>query len=152
MATITEHQTLELHNLFTFRGLIAKEEIPEIEKELEQAINLAGAKRESCTIKAVHGLLYGKYDIELIIPINKKIEDTEKFTYKETIKILNALMAKCKGNPADVDTTLLELEKYIAVNKLLPTSVAYQVVTSMDEADTDNSEMVIYIGVSANIL
>ena len=96
--------------------------------------------------------MYGKYDIELIIPINKKIEDTEKFTYKETIKILNALMAKCKGNPADVDTTLLELEKYIAVNKLLPTSVAYQVVTSMDEADTDNSEMVIYIGVSANIL
>lgn len=152
MTTIIEHQTLELHHLISFRGLIDLQEIPALEKKLEQEIHLAGAKRESGMIKAVHGFLYGKYDIELLIPINKRIHDTDQYKYKETLKIVNALLGKHIGNPDEADETLLELEHYISTNQYLPTSVAYQVVKKINEAEPEKSEIDIYIGVSANIL
>ena len=45
-------------------------------------------------------------DIELIFPIDKKIDSTERYVYKEKIKIVNAVMMSYKGNPNGLQEAL----------------------------------------------
>ena len=45
-------------------------------------------------------------DVELILPIDKKVESAGDYTFKDKIKIVNAIVAEYKGNPVGLQTSL----------------------------------------------
>ena len=90
--------------------------------------------------------------LELICPIDKKIESIERYVYKEKIKIVNAVMMSYKGNPTGLQEACNELNKYIMENKLQPITVGYNVTKKIDILDINNAEIDVYVGINPNIL
>ena len=151
MAQIESNQNLEIDNLFCFRGKVSQSEVESIARELEQAIVTAGATKTGNPITATFGVEGTVMDLEIMIPVDKKITDTGKFYFKEKLKIGNALMAKHVGNPAGLQDTCNELNQYIMEHQLTPITVGYNVTKNVDVSNVNNTEVDIYVGINPNI-
>ena len=152
MIEIIENQTLEVENLLSFRGNVTQAEMATIGKEMEEAVNGAGAKRIGSPITATYGVEGEKVDVELLLPIDKKIESIGNYTYKEKIKIVNAVVAKYVGNPTGLQNACNELNQYIIEHKLVPITVGYNGTKKINPMNMEETEIEVYVGISPNIL
>lgn len=91
-------------------------------------------------------------DIEILLPINKKVEDSVQYTYKEKLKIVNAIVAKHRGNAAELQNTCNELNQYIVEHQLIPITAGYNVTRKVNPANPQDTEIDVYVGISPNIL
>lgn len=152
MADIRQGQTLEMEYLMSFRGKVRQHELENIGKDLELQVKLAGAEKVGYPITATHAIEGDMIDIEIMLPINKRIKSTSKYVFKEKLLITNALKAIHLGNPAGLLVTCNELTQYIAEHKLVPITVSYNVTVKMDMLNAENSEIDMYVGINPNIL
>ena len=148
MIEILEGQTLEINNLISFRGCLTQAEIESIGKDMEAFIEQQGACRAGNPVTATYGMNGDKIEIELLIPIDGKIEASDKYSYKEKLKIVNAVVAKHTGHPAGLQDACNELNQYIAKQKLVPVTVGYNVTKKVDAVNLENTEIDIYVGIS----
>lgn len=149
---ILKGQMLEIDNLIVFRGKVKANELENIGKEMESRIDALGARRIGNPITATYSVEGDTMDVELLLPIDKKMEDIGGFIYKEKIKIVNALVGRHRGNPNGLQNTCNELNQYIVENKLMPITVAYNVTKKIDPVNIINTEIDVYVGISLNIL
>lgn len=152
MIEILEGQTLELENVISFLGSVTQAEVEGIGKDMEAFVAKAGASRVGNPVTAIYGMDASKIDVELLLPIDKQIESSQKYTYKERIRIVNAVAAKYTGNPDGLQEACNELNQYIVDHKLVPVTVGYNVTKRVDAVDLENTEVDIYVGISPNIL
>lgn len=152
MAEILKNQLLEIENILSFRGKVSITDIEQLGKEMEKKVNEFGAKRIGNPITATYGIEGNLMDIEILLPIDRKIENSDKYIYKEKVKIVNALVAKHHGNPAELQNTCNELNQYIMENRLTPITVGYNVTRKVNPADIQDTEIDVYVGISPNIL
>jgi len=152
MIEIREKETLVIENLFSFRGKVKQAELDAISQDLEKQIKLSGAERIGYPITATYGIEGNLIDVEILIPINKKISSMGQYVYKEKLLITNALVARHVGNPIGLQQTCNELNQYIAENGLVPITVGYNVTRKIDAVNVENTEIDIYVGISPNIL
>ena len=73
-------------------------------------------------------------DIEILIPLDNQFNDTDKYKCKNEFKLTNCLQISHKGNPMTFQNTIMNLQKYIEDNKLMPISSLYTV--NIKEAKT----------------
>ena len=66
---------------------------------MENYIQNVGAKRVGNPITATYAVEGDMIDIELLMPVDKSIASTDKFMFKNQIKIVNAVVAEYKGHP-----------------------------------------------------
>lgn len=83
MIEILSGQMLEIDNLFSYRGKIKSAELKEIGKKMEEKVNSAGAKRIGMPITVTYGVENDTMEIEILLPIDRKISSTIEFCYKE---------------------------------------------------------------------
>lgn len=152
MVEILEGQTLEMEHLISFRGKITQTEIESVGKDMEMFVAQAGANRVGNPVTATYGIEAGKIDMELLLPVDKQIECSEKYAYKERIRIVNAVVAKYTGNPNGLQDACNELNQYIMEHKLVPVTVGYNITRRVDNANLENTEIDVYVGISQNIL
>lgn len=152
MIELLEEQTLELNNLLSFRGCVTQAEMEGIGKEMESFIEQEGACRAGNPVTATYGINGDKIEIELLMPIDRKIESSDKYLYKEKLKIVNAVVAKYIGHPAGLQGACNELNQYIVKQKLVPVTVGYNVTKKVDAVNLENTEIDVYVGISLNIL
>lgn len=152
MSEILQNQILEAEHLLCYRGEVTSAELEGIGREMDKAIREAGAKRAGFPITATYGMNNGKMDIELLLPVDRSMNDIKKYHYKEQLKIVNAVVAKHYGNPGCLQQTCNELNQYIAENGLTPITVGYSVPQKVDATEIDNSVVHVYVGISPNIL
>ena len=152
MIEIIENQTLEVENLLSFRGNVTQAEMATIGSEMEETVNRAGAKRTGSPITATYGVEGETVDVELLLPIDKKIESIGNYTYKEKLKIVNAVVAKYVGNPTGLQNACNELNQYIIEHKLVPITVGYNVTKKINPMNMEETEIDVYVGISPNIL
>ena len=152
MIEIVEGQILELENVISFRGSVTQAEVEVIGKDMEVFVTQAGASRVGNPVTATYGIEADKIDIELLLPIDKQIESSHKYIYKERIRIVNAVVAKYIGNPKGLQEACNELNQYIVDHKLVPVTVGYNVTKRVDAVNLENTEVDIYVGISPNIL
>lgn len=152
MAEILKNQLLEIENILSFRGKVSITDMEQLGKEMEKKVNEFGAKRIGNPITATYGVEGNLMDIEILLPIDRKIENSDKYIYKEKIKIVNALVGKHHGNPAELQNTCNELNQYIMENRLTPITVGYNVIRKVNPANIQDTEIDVYVGISPNIL
>jgi effector-binding domain-containing protein len=152
MAEILKNQLLEIENIISFRGKVCLTDIEQIGKEMEEKAKQLGAKRIDNPITATYGVEGDLLDIEILLPIDKKIENFDKYIYKDRIKIVNALVAKHHGNPAALQNTCNELNQYILEKQLTPITAGYNVTRKINPANIQDTEVDVYVGISPNIL
>ena len=103
-------------------------------------------------ITATYAVEGNELDIELLMPIDKSIDSTDKFAFKNYIKIINAVVASYKGRPIGLQEACNQLNQYIMEHKLQPKTVGYNVTKKTDMLNPENTEIDVYVGISPNIL
>ncbi len=152
MLEIKENQELNVTNVLSYRGKIKQAELENIGKEMESYIQNAGAKRLGNPITATYAVEGNELDIELLMPIDKSIDSTDKFAFKNYIKIINAVVASYKGRPIGLQEACNQLNQYIMEHKLQPITVGYNVTKKTDMLNPENTEIDVYVGISPKIL
>lgn len=152
MLEIKENQELNVTNVLSYRGKIKQAELENIGKEMESYIQNAGAKRLGNPITVTYAVEGNELDIELLMPIDKSIDSTDKFAFKNYIKIINAVVASYKGRPIGLQEACNQLNQYIMEHKLQPITVGYNVTKKTDMLNPENTEIDVYVGISPNIL
>lgn len=152
MLEIKENQELNIFNLLSYRGKVSQTEFEPIGKEMEKYIQETGAKRVGNFITATYAIEEEIFDMEILIPIDKKIESIGKFTFKNQIKIINAVVASYTGHPMGLQDACMQLNQYTIDNKLQPVTVGYNVMKKTDMLSPEQTEIDVYVGISPNIL
>ena len=152
MLEIKENQELNVVNVLSYRGKVRQAEIERIGKEMEAYIKNAGAKRVGNPITATYAVEYDEIDVELIMPIDMSMDSTDKFVFKDQIKIVNAVVVAYKGHPIGLQEACNQLNQYIVEHKLQPITVGYNVTKKTDMLSLENTEIDVYVGISPNIL
>ena len=119
---------------------------------MEAYIKNAGAKRVGNPITATYAVEYDEIDVELIMPIDMSMDSTDKFVFKDQIKIVNAVVVAYKGHPIGLQEACNQLNQYIVEHKLQPITVGYNVTKKTDMLSLQNTEIDVYVGISPNIL
>ncbi|MGN0316442.1 MAG: hypothetical protein ACI4E1_00730 [Lachnospira sp.] len=152
MLEIKENQELNVANVLSFKGKIRQTELENIGKEMELYIHNSGAKRVGNPITATYGIENDVIEVELLMPIDMSIDSTDRFVFKNQIKIVNAVIASYKGHPMGLQDVCNQLNQYIMEHKLQPITVGYNVTKKTDMLNTENTEIDVYVGISPNIL
>ncbi|MBQ3782290.1 MAG: hypothetical protein II838_02455 [Lachnospiraceae bacterium] len=152
MLEIKENQELHVDNLLSYRGKVKQTEIELVGKEMEDYIQNVGANRIGNPITVTYAVEGDMIDIELLMPIDKSIDSTDKFVFKKQIKIVNAVVASYKGHPMGLQDTCNQLNQYMVEHTLQPITVGYNVTKKMDMLNPNNTEIDVYVGISPNIL
>lgn len=152
MLEIKENQELIVTNLLSYRGKVSQTELEYVRKEMESYVQNAVAKRIGNLISATYALEGDVIDVELLMPIDRSIESTDKFVFKNQIKIANAVVAVYKGHPIGLKEACNQLNQYIMEHKLHPITVGYNITKKTDMLNPDNTEIDVYVGINPNIL
>ena len=70
------------------------------------------------------------------MPIDKSIDSTDKFAFKNYIKIINAVVASYKGRPIGLQEACNQLNQYIMEHKLQPITVGYNVTKKTEYVES----------------
>lgn len=152
MLEIKENQELNVANVLSFKGKIRQTEFENIGKEMELYIHNSGAKRVGNPITATYGIENDVIEVELLMPIDMSIDSTDRFVFKNQIKIVNAVVASYKGHPMGLQDACNQLNQYVMEHKLQPITVGYNVTKKTDMLNPENTEIDVYVGISPNIL
>lgn len=93
-------------------------------------------------------------DMEILVPIDKKLDLPREYTLKSVFKILNAVYARHTGNPATLQNTYNEMLAFIQQNNLQQITAGYNVQVNdlLPGMTPDDMIVDVYIGVSPNTL
>jgi len=152
MLEIKENQELNVTNVLSYRGKVKQAELESLGKEMESYIRNAGAKQVGNPITATYAVEGDAIDVELLMPIDRSIDSTDKFVFKKQLKIVNAVVAAYKGHPMGLQEACNQLNQYIMEHRLQPITVGYNVTKKTDMLNPENTEIDIYVGISPNIL
>lgn len=152
MVEMKENQELNVVNVLSYRGKVRQGEVENIGNEMENYIQERGAMRAGYPITATYAVEGDMIDIELMMPIDKSIDSTNKFVFKNQIKIVNAVVASYKGHPIGLQDACNQLNQYIMEHSLQPITVGYNVTKKTELLSPENTEIDVYVGISPNIL
>ena len=152
MLEIKENQELNVANVLSYKGKVKQAELENVGKEMESYIQKAGAKRVGNPTTATYAVEGDMIDIELLMPIDRSIDSTDKFVFKNQIKIVNAVVACYKGHPMGLQEACNQVNQYIVEHKLQPITVGYNVTKKPDMLSPENTEIDVYVGIIPNIL
>ena len=148
---------LYFKNLLSFRKTLTQNEIQKEMNDIDNFIKENGLKvvgPKLSTTFSVTQAMVPSMDIEILIPLNDQFNDDDKYKCKNEFKLTNCLQISHKGNPMTFQNTIINLQKYIEDNKLMPISSLYTI--NIKEAKTkeemENFHADAYISVSPNIL
>lgn len=155
---ILKSQTLEMKNVLSYRGKVTQQEFALKSQEIQTIIEKSGAAKDgniATTTYAVEQTESGQVmDVEILVPLDRKIEVPQGYTLKDELLITNALKISHRGNPALLQNAANELNSYIVSNGLVPITTGYNVTVkeAKDPSEIDSMEVDIYVGISPNKL
>lgn len=156
--TITENNTLEMKNVVSFRGKVTQQKMEEVMRNFENLIQENKACKTGPTVTATYAVEneFGQsvMDIEVLIPLDKKIATYSDFKFKPLFRLNNAVKIRHEGNPAMLQNSANELMQYINSHDLMPITAGYNVTVRepASQNDVDNMIVDMYVGVCDNIL
>ena len=154
---IESGQELYLNNLLSFRKQLTQAEMQKEMNDIESFIKENGLTVVGPKISTTYSVtqaMMPTMDIEILIPVDKKITETDMYKLKKEFKLTNCLKTSHKGNPMTFQNTIMELQKYIEENKLIPISTLYTVTIkdAKTQEELDNFHSDAYISISPNVL
>jgi len=152
MSKIIDKQVLEIENLISYRGNVCSQEFNKIVSDMQVKLKAAEVMSVGHPITVIYGMSGDKSDVEILIPVNKKVDCIKDYAFKKRLKIVNALVVQYKGNPALLQHACNRLNQYIIDHKLMPITAGYNVTKNIDQDNIDDTEIDVYVGISPNIL
>lgn len=152
MLEIKANQELYIEKLLSFRGELRQSEVESVAKDMQAYIKNVGAKLVGAPITTTFAIKTDLLDVEVLMPIDGIIASTDKYKFKEKLKITNALVASYKGDPAGLQAASNQMTVYMSEHNLLPITTGYNITRKVDILNPENTEIDVYVGISPNIL
>lgn len=151
---VKENQELILENVLSFRGKVTQKEMQEEMIKIGQVLQSLGVQKNGPITTATYAVeQVGSeqlMDIEILIPLDKKVDLPKEYTLKPIIKIVNALSIRHEGNPGRLQETMNRLNEYIIEHKKQVITATYN-VTVKDAMNLEElNEMIIDVYIGCN--
>lgn len=91
-------------------------------------------------------------DMEILVPMDRKVDLPDEYTFKSVFHIVNAVHAKHLGSPAALPDTYNELFAYIKKNNLQQITAIYNAYIKNLGETSDALNIDVYIGINPSIL
>lgn len=158
MVKIEEGKELIMENVLSLRKKMSQKDIEiemvKIGKWLEEKSVQKNGSIVTATyaIEQINDQLI--MDMEILVPLNQKVELVGEYKLKSIIHLRNAIYVRYKGNPAFIDSTYNHLTKYMEQKNLQPITTAYNVNIVDIVAGQSYEDMIVdvYIGVNPSVL
>jgi hypothetical protein len=152
MIEIREKQHLLVEKLYCYRGKFKISDADSVLRQLETEIEIKGGKKKGNPITVTYAEEGNMVDMEILIPVDRTIDTSGKYIYKEKIEIVNAVEVKYIGKASKMQEAYAGLNNYINVNNLNPITAGYNVTIKTGENMNDCIEVLIYAGINPNII
>ncbi len=126
-----EHQYIEFENVLSYRTRTDAEKLGallEFIKQNTDALNLEITGNIVFTIlemyKFTNKCILG---LEVLIPVNKAFESSERYVYKPKFRLVNAVSARCGNSIGDLISLNESISQYLNEKHLKPISNIYYV-------------------------
>ncbi|MGI6205276.1 MAG: hypothetical protein ACOYJI_01415 [Anaerovoracaceae bacterium] len=150
MVEITNIQNYVIKNVLSYKGSVDQYDLPQLRAEIEEAVRTSGAVQCRNVITAVQRVSQTKYNVEVIVPLDRKTDDTGRFAFHDELNIGNALVASYKGSPSNVQDAYEKIKDYMSDNDLHESTMRYTEPVRVNPADPDDSEIRIFVGVASD--
>ena len=152
---IKEHQTFEATNLLVCEGTYYQHELNALIEKMKNIIAKNNAQRVGATISATLAVYEDspKFDILIMIPLNKEIEVTDLgFRFEPIFTLTNAVTIRHIGAPSGLSIAAETITKYIMENNLEPVSMGYNMTIREASSESEINDMIvdIYIDIKKN--
>lgn len=146
---IIKNKDYVVNNVLIYRNKLRQEEINAIMARAEEIMKVTDSKINGPVITAVHSVKEQICDFEIIFPLDKAIESSGDFIYKEKFEIVNTLMFRHTGNPQTMNSEMEEFVRYIKENNLKPVTPFYNITVKGAKtlAEIDDMIVDIYVGI-----
>lgn len=155
---IRENQEFIMENLLSFRGKVTQQQMQEEMTKIGQLMQRLGVKKDgpitTGTYSVEENALGQVMDIEILVPLDRKVELPSGYTLKPIIKLVNALCARHVGHPGLLSNTIDKLNKYIVNNNKQVITPTYNVTIkdAMSEQEINDMIIDVYVGCNPCIL
>ena len=147
-----------LENVLSLRKKMTQQQINEEMIKIGKLLQENEAKKQGPIVTVTFAIenVNGNQvlDMEILVPIDKKLDLPREYTLKPVFKILNAVYARHTGNPATLQNTYNEMLAFIQQNNLQQITDGYNVQVNdlLPGMTPDDMIVDVYIGVSPNTL
>jgi effector-binding domain-containing protein len=156
---MVEHgKELRFKNVLSLRKKIAQNDINGEILKIGKYLNDNGLKKVGpVTTVTFAAEVIGSHpvlDIEILVPVDKVIEPSCDYCFKNVFHLVNAVYLQHKGNPSLLQDTYNQLTAYIKDNKFQQITAAYNVNVKELQLGQSMDEMIVdvYIGVNPSLL
>lgn len=155
IGNVEERQSLILHNVLVFRGKLDQQAATNISKEIDEILAKNNVKKEGSTVTVTHNILVEKgqqvIDLEMMIPLDKKITAPDGFHFLPEFVLLDAIKVRITGNPEQMQGAIQILGEYIKNKNLQPNTPLYVVTVKEAKTPIDINSMImdLYTGVKS---
>ena len=155
---IKEEQELVLENILSLRKKMTQQQMQEEMIKISQVMQEVGVQKGGPLTTATYAVIQSGneqlMDIEIIVPLNKKVDLPTGYTFKPMIKIIHALCIRHIGSPTMLSNTITTLNNYIIKNNKQVITPTYNVTVkdAMNQDELDDMIMDIYVGYNPCIL
>lgn len=149
---ICEDKELILENLLSLRKRMTQQEVQQEMMKIGKTLSHLNITKSGPITTAVYSVEQINneqiMDIEIIIPLGRKVELPSPYKFKQNIKILNALSIRHVGNPSRLGESVNQLNEYIMEHEKQVITATYNVTVkdAMNQEDLDKMIIDIYVG------
>lgn len=158
MSEIIERQELIMENLLSFRGKITQKQMQEEMNRIGETLQSHGLKKNGAIVTATYAVEQSSegplMDIEILVPIDRKMDLPNRYTFKPLLKLVNALNIRHIGHPRTLANTINRLNEYIIRKNIHVITATYNVTVKEARSEDEINDMVIdvYVGCSQCIV
>lgn len=154
---IESEKSIKYENVISLRKKIIESEIKMLVGKFISDLQQTEAKKNGPMITATFGMeeINGEkiLDMELLIPVDRKVELPKEYVFKPIFHIVNAIYTRYIGNPYEIQNTYVELAEFIQDNKFQQITVAYNFNINDESAVHGLTPIIdIYIGINPSVL
>lgn len=153
IGSVEEGQQLLLRNVLSFRKNLDQQSLIEISKEIDEIIAKNEARKDGSVVTVTHNVTVENgqqfIDIEMMIPLNKKIDVPNEFAFLPEFSLKDALKIRIVGSPQQMQDAVGILKEYIQNKNLKPNTPLYVVTVKEAKTQLDIEDMItdLYTGV-----
>ncbi len=158
MVQIEREKSYKAENVLSLRRKITQSQANEEMNKIAKYLGENNLKQTGPIITATFAIDSGfsepLMDMEILVPIDKKISTSTEYKFKDIFHIKHAIHAKHVGSPSTLHNTYNDLFSYIKENNLQQITTAYNVYIKNihSKLPEDNLNIDVFIGINPSVL
>jgi len=152
MIAIKEAQELTMENLLSFRGKVTQQQMQVEMVKISETLQSLCVKKNGPIATATYSVEQSDegqiMDIEILVPLDKKVVLPNRYAFKPMVKLVNALCVRHVGHPGTITNTINALNEYIVKYNKQVITATYNVTVKDAKTEAEIKDMIfdLYVG------